>query len=174
MRGFHARQDPLFSAIRSMWQLAGCRQTRAWHQLGVKRSGTSGVVTDRAGVHSRLPSADTGCAYVCRSSQLCVRSFLHVYLALAASMASRAAAAAAKAIYAEPAFIPKGPINSGRFNLIREIVIGTTLGIAGGLVWKVSVPRHRAPTASLQPLTTALWPADVALGGEAPHCFLLH
>jgi hypothetical protein len=89
-------------------------------------------------------------------------------------MASRAAAAAAKAIYAEPAFIPKGPINSGRFNLIREIVIGTTLGIAGGLVWKVSIPHLYTATTPLQPLTTAWWPADVALGGEAPHCFLLH
>lgn len=51
-------------------------------------------------------------------------------------MASRAAATAAKAIYAEPAFIPKGPINAGRFNLIREITIGLTLGLAGGFVWK--------------------------------------
>jgi hypothetical protein len=45
-------------------------------------------------------------------------------------------ARAAKAIYAEPAFIPKGPINSGRFNLVREIMIGTALGTVGGLVWK--------------------------------------
>lgn len=52
--------------------------------------------------------------------------------------ATRAAATAAKAIYAEPAFIPKGPINEGRFNLIREITIGFTLGITGGLAWKVS------------------------------------
>jgi hypothetical protein len=53
-------------------------------------------------------------------------------------MATRAAASAAKAIYAEPAFIPKGPINEGRFNLIREICIGFTLGLTGGLAWKVS------------------------------------
>jgi hypothetical protein len=52
-------------------------------------------------------------------------------------MASKAAATAVKAIYAEQAFVPKGPINSGRFNLIREIAIGFTLGLAGGLVWKV-------------------------------------
>jgi hypothetical protein len=51
-------------------------------------------------------------------------------------MASKAAATAVKAIYAEQAFVPKGPINSGRFNLIREIAIGFTLGLAGGLVWK--------------------------------------
>jgi len=51
-------------------------------------------------------------------------------------MASKAAAAAVKAITAEPMFIPKGPINAGRFNLIREIIIGTTLGLAGGFVWK--------------------------------------
>jgi hypothetical protein len=52
-------------------------------------------------------------------------------------MATRAAATAAKAIYAEPAFIPKGPINAGRFNLIREIAIGFTLGLTGGMMWKV-------------------------------------
>jgi hypothetical protein len=52
-------------------------------------------------------------------------------------MASKAAATAVKAIYAEPAFIPKGPINAGRFNLIREIAIGFTFGLAGGFVWKV-------------------------------------
>lgn len=52
-------------------------------------------------------------------------------------MATRAAATAAKAIYAEPAFIPKGPINSGRFNLIREIAIGFTIGLTGGMMWKV-------------------------------------
>jgi hypothetical protein len=51
-------------------------------------------------------------------------------------MASQAVKAA-KALYAQPAFVPKGPINSGRFNLIREIAIGTTLGIAAGFVWKV-------------------------------------
>jgi hypothetical protein len=50
-------------------------------------------------------------------------------------MASQAVKAA-KALYAQPAFVPKGPINSGRFNLIREIAIGTTLGIAAGFVWK--------------------------------------
>lgn len=54
-------------------------------------------------------------------------------------MASRVAATAAKAIYAEPAFVPKGPINAGRFNLIREIAIGFTLGLTGGMMWKVSV-----------------------------------
>jgi hypothetical protein len=52
-------------------------------------------------------------------------------------MATRAAASAAKAIYAEPMFIPKGPINAGRFNLIREIAIGFTLGLTGGMMWKV-------------------------------------
>lgn len=51
-------------------------------------------------------------------------------------MASKVAAAAAKAIYAEPAFVPKGPINSGRFNLIREIAIGSSLGLSLGLIWK--------------------------------------
>lgn len=54
-------------------------------------------------------------------------------------MATRAAATAAKAIYAEPMFIPKGPINAGRFNLIREIAIGFTLGLTGGIMWKVRV-----------------------------------
>jgi hypothetical protein len=34
-------------------------------------------------------------------------------------------------------FIPKGPINAGRFNLIREIAIGFTLGLTGGIMWKV-------------------------------------
>lgn len=52
-------------------------------------------------------------------------------------MASNAATAGAKAIYAQAAFLPKGPINAGRFNLIREVFIGTSLGIAAGLVWKV-------------------------------------
>ena len=52
-------------------------------------------------------------------------------------MASKAAATAVKAIYAEPAFIPKGPINAGRFNLIREVTIGFVFGLAGGFVWKV-------------------------------------
>jgi hypothetical protein len=52
-------------------------------------------------------------------------------------MATRAAASAAKAIYAEPMFIPKGPINAGRFNLIREIAIGFTLGLTGGMMWKM-------------------------------------
>jgi hypothetical protein len=52
-------------------------------------------------------------------------------------MASQAVKAA-KAIYAQPAFVPKGPINSGRFNLIREIAIGSVLGISLGFVWKVS------------------------------------
>jgi hypothetical protein len=51
--------------------------------------------------------------------------------------ATRAAATAAKAIYAEPMFIPKGPINSGRFNLIREITIGFGLGLTAGMMWKV-------------------------------------
>lgn len=51
--------------------------------------------------------------------------------------ATRAAATAAKAIYAEPVFIPKGPINSGRFNLIREITIGFGLGLTAGMMWKV-------------------------------------
>lgn len=52
-------------------------------------------------------------------------------------MATKAAASAAKAIYAEVAFVPKGPINAGRFNLIREIVIGSALGLSAGLMWKV-------------------------------------
>ena len=52
-------------------------------------------------------------------------------------MASNAPAGAAKAIYAAPAFLPKGPINAGRFNLIREIAIGMTLGLSAGIVWKV-------------------------------------
>lgn len=52
-------------------------------------------------------------------------------------MASQAAQTAAKAIMAETMFSPKGPINSGRFNLIREIWIGVSLGVAGGCVWKV-------------------------------------
>lgn len=51
-------------------------------------------------------------------------------------MASQVAAKVGKAIYAQPLFVPKGPINSGRFNLIREIVIGTSLGISLGLMWK--------------------------------------
>jgi hypothetical protein len=51
-------------------------------------------------------------------------------------MASKAATTAAKAIYAEVAFVPKGPINAGRFNLIREIFIGSALGVSAGLVWK--------------------------------------
>ena len=52
-------------------------------------------------------------------------------------MASKAAATAAKALYAEQAFLPKGPINSGRFNLVREIAIGTGLGLIAGAAWKV-------------------------------------
>ncbi len=52
-------------------------------------------------------------------------------------MAARAAAGAIKAIYAEPAFLPKGTLTGGRFNLIREIAIGTSLGIAGAFMWKV-------------------------------------
>lgn len=63
-------------------------------------------------------------------------------------MASKAATTAAKAIYAEVAFVPKGPINAGRFNLIREIFIGTALGISAGLVWKVSISTY---------LDTAFW-----------------
>lgn len=51
--------------------------------------------------------------------------------------ASKAATTAVKAIYAQPAFVPKGPINSGRFNLIREIFIGFSLGMTGGMMWKV-------------------------------------
>jgi hypothetical protein len=56
-------------------------------------------------------------------------------------MASQAVKAA-KAIYAQPAFVPKGPINSGRFNLIREIAIGTVLGISFGFMWKVRYQNH--------------------------------
>jgi len=52
-------------------------------------------------------------------------------------MASKAAATAAKALYAEQVFLPKGPINSGRFNLLREIGIGTGLGLIAGMTWKV-------------------------------------
>lgn len=44
--------------------------------------------------------------------------------------------AVAKAIYAAPTFLPKGPINGGRFNLLKEIFIGSVLGIGAGLVWK--------------------------------------
>lgn len=68
-------------------------------------------------------------------------------------MASKAAATAVRAIYAEPAFVPKGPINAGRFNLIREIAIGFTLGLAGGLVWKVDLTRskNRYATGLLHP-----------------------
>lgn len=52
-------------------------------------------------------------------------------------MASKAAATtAAKAIYAAPHFVPKGPITSGRFNLVREVLIGTTIGVSLGMVWK--------------------------------------
>lgn len=66
------------------------------------------------------------------------------------TMASQVAAKAAKAIYAQPMFVPKGPINSGRFNLIREIVIGSSLGIALGLVWKVSEDSMHRREAALQ------------------------
>lgn len=52
-------------------------------------------------------------------------------------MASKAAATAAKALYAEQVFVPKGPINAGRFNLLREIYIGTGLGLVAGMTWKV-------------------------------------
>lgn len=54
-----------------------------------------------------------------------------------ASAGSAIQAAKAKAIYAAPQFLPAGPINSGRFNLLREVAVGVTLGISLGLVWKV-------------------------------------
>jgi hypothetical protein len=75
-------------------------------------------------------------------------------------MATRAAASAAKAIYAEPMFIPKGPINAGRFNLIREIAIGFTLGLTGGMMWKVG---HRLPRMGLSCATQGCWVAAVAV-----------
>eukprot|EP00877_Chromochloris_zofingiensis_P000264 jgi/Chrzof1/10238/Cz04g33210.t1 len=53
-----------------------------------------------------------------------------------ASAGSAIQAAKAKAIYAAPQFLPAGPINSGRFNLLREVAVGVTLGISLGLVWK--------------------------------------
>lgn len=66
-------------------------------------------------------------------------------------MASKAAASAVKAIYAAPAFVPKGPINSGRFNLIREIVIGSGLGLTAGLIWKVRGSARTLSSAGLRP-----------------------
>jgi hypothetical protein len=42
-----------------------------------------------------------------------------------------------KALYAEEVFLPKGPINAGRFNLVREIAIGTGLGLVAGMAWKM-------------------------------------
>ena len=61
-------------------------------------------------------------------------------------MASKAAATAAKALYAEQVFVPKGPINGGRFNLLREIGIGTGLGLIAGMTWKVRMEsRAREP-----------------------------
>lgn len=52
-------------------------------------------------------------------------------------MSSSVAKAAGKAIYAAPQFLPKGSLTQPRFNLLREIAIGMTLGIGAGLVWKV-------------------------------------
>jgi hypothetical protein len=61
--------------------------------------------------------------------------------ATAAPAPRRAFAASAggkpKALYAEEVFLPKGPINGGRFNLLREIGIGTGLGLVAGITWKV-------------------------------------
>lgn len=54
-------------------------------------------------------------------------------------MSSQVAKAAGKAIYAAPLFTPKQPLTGPRFNLLREIAIGTTLGICAGFVWKVSL-----------------------------------
>jgi len=48
-------------------------------------------------------------------------------------------AKAGKAIYAAEVFIPKGSLTQSRFNLLREIAIGTVLGISAGMVWKVSL-----------------------------------
>lgn len=59
-------------------------------------------------------------------------------------MASSAVAKGVKAIYAQPAFSPTTPLNSGRFNLLREIAIGTALGITAGMVWKVRLLHYTA------------------------------
>lgn len=54
-----------------------------------------------------------------------------------ARMSGVARSAGKKAIYAADAFIPKGSLTQSRFNLLREIAIGSVLGISAGLVWKV-------------------------------------
>ena len=46
-------------------------------------------------------------------------------------------AASKTAIRAAEAFLPKGSLTQPRFNLLREIAIGTILGISAGMVWKV-------------------------------------
>lgn len=53
---------------------------------------------------------------------------------------SGVAKAAGKAIYASEKFLPKGSLTggaTGRFNLLREIAIGMTLGVGAGMLWKV-------------------------------------
>jgi hypothetical protein len=43
------------------------------------------------------------------------------------------------AIRAKEKFLPKGTLTGERFNLLREIAIGTVLGVSAGMVWKVCV-----------------------------------
>ncbi|KIZ02053.1 hypothetical protein MNEG_5902 [Monoraphidium neglectum] len=50
---------------------------------------------------------------------------------------SGAARAAGKAIYAAEVFVPKGSLTQARFNLLREIFVGTALGVSAGIVWKM-------------------------------------
>jgi hypothetical protein len=45
--------------------------------------------------------------------------------------------AAKGAIRAADKFVPKGSLTQERFNLLREIAVGTVLGITGGMIWKV-------------------------------------
>jgi hypothetical protein len=56
---------------------------------------------------------------------------------------SSVASKAAKALYAAPAFIPKGSLTQKRFNLLREIAMGTVLGLGAGLLWKVGLGAQR-------------------------------
>lgn len=104
-----------------------------------------------------------------RSHALPRAEILHKLLELdyCRAMASRVAATAAKAIYAEPAFVPKGPINAGRFNLIREIAIGFTLGLTGGMMWKVGKMCLGCP---------ASWAALLSLwrGNRGRVCLVVH
>lgn len=52
-------------------------------------------------------------------------------------------AAPRAAIRAAEAFLPKGSLTQPRFNLLREIAIGSVLGLSAGMVWKVR-PREAA------------------------------